>query len=155
LHRQTSQSDADQGLAVLSAKAPHARNMGFAVWQPLGQPFVDQDAYVQVYNPEGDPAQNPGFTGEDGEKKVVWRFRDQQIANLEPGCTAAPVVGRVVVLAIPCLSENVPAELATATMATYAVSSDGTLKPVSDPELLESQALDKERLSRTACQVPA
>jgi hypothetical protein len=64
------QSAADQGLATLSAKAPHARNMGFAVWQPPGQPFVDQDAYVQVYNPEGTPAQNPGFTGEDGEKKV-------------------------------------------------------------------------------------
>lgn len=65
------QSTAGEGLAILSAKAPHARNMGFAVWQPPAQPFVDQDAYVQVYNPEGDPAQNPGSTGEDGEKKVV------------------------------------------------------------------------------------
>jgi hypothetical protein len=149
------QTDADQGLAVLSAKAPHARNMGFAVWQPPGQPFVDQDAYVQVYNPAGTPAQNPGFTGEDGAKKVVWRFRDQQIANLEPGGTAAPVVGRVVVLAIPCLSENVPADVATAAMAGYAVSTDGTLTLVSDPELLERQELDEERLSRVACQVPA
>jgi len=40
-------------------------------------------------------------------------------------------------------------------MATYTVSSDGTLKPMPDPELLESQALDKKRLSRAACQVPA
>jgi hypothetical protein len=40
-------------------------------------------------------------------------------------------------------------------MDIYAVSSDGTLKPMSDPELLESQALDKERLSRAACQVSA
>jgi hypothetical protein len=149
------QSAADQGLATLSAKAPHARNMGFAVWQPPGQPFVDQDAYVQVYNPEGTPAQNPGFTGEDGEKKVVWRFREQQIANLQPPGTTAPVVGRIVVLAIPCLSENVPADLGTEAMATYTVSGDGTLKPMSDPELLESQALDKQRLSRAACQVPA
>jgi hypothetical protein len=105
------QSAADQGLATLSAKAPHARNMGFAVWQPPGQPFVDQDAYVQVYNPDGTPAQNPGFTGEDGEKKVDWRFGDQQIANLQAPGTGAPVIGRIVVLAIPCLSENIPADL--------------------------------------------
>jgi hypothetical protein len=150
-------SDADKGLAILSARAPHARNMGFAVWQPPGQPFVDPDAYVQVYNPEATPAQNPGYTGEDGEKKVVWRFRDQQIANLQKpfGPAAPPVNGRVVVLAIPCLSENVPAGPETAAMATYAVSSDGTLKPVSDPRLLASQTLDKERLSRAACEVPA
>jgi hypothetical protein len=132
------QSAAGKGQAILSAKAPHARNMGFAVWQPPGQPFVDQDAYVQVYSPEGDPAQNPGFTGEDGEKKVVWRFAEQQIANLEPRGAGAPVIGRVVVLAIPCLSENVPADPGTAATATYEVSSDGTLNPVSDPGLLES-----------------
>jgi hypothetical protein len=149
------QSAAGKGQAILSAKAPHARNMGFAVWQPPGQPFVDQDAYVQVYSPEGDPAQNPGFTGEDGEKKVVWRFAEQQIANLEPRGAGAPVIGRVVVLAIPCLSENVPADPGTAATATYEVSSDGTLNPVSDPGLLESQALDEKRLSRAACQVPA
>jgi hypothetical protein len=150
-------SDAGEGLAILAARAPHARNMGFAVWQPPGQPFVDTDAYVQVYNPEGTPAQNPGSTGEDGEKKVVWRFRDQQIANLnlQPRGTVAPVVGRVVVLAIPCLSENVPADLGTAAMATYAVSSDGTLMPVSNPGLPARQGMDKERLSRVACQVPA
>lgn len=40
-------------------------------------------------------------------------------------------------------------------MATYTVSSDGTLMPVSDPGLLANQALHKERLSRVACQVPA
>ncbi len=82
-------ASAGNGLAILSAKAPHARNMGFAVWQPPGQPFVDQDAYVQVYSPEGEPEQNPGATGEDGEKKVIWRFRDQQIANLQSGRTPA------------------------------------------------------------------
>ena len=59
------------------------------------------------------------------------------------------------ILAIPCLSENVPADPGTVAMATYTVSSDGTLKPMPDPELLESQALDKKRLSRAACQVPA
>ena len=125
-------------------------------WQPPGQPFVDTDAYVHVYNPEGTPAQNPGSTGEDGEKKVVWRFGDQQVGNLQqPGGTAAPVVGRVVVLAIPCLSENVPADLGTAAMATYAVSRASSLMPVSDPDLLVNRALNKERLSRVACQVPA
>jgi len=72
-------------------------------------------------------------TLEDGEKKVLWRFGDQQIANLQPPGSTAPVVGRVVVLAIPCLSENVPAELGTAAMATYAIASDGMLLPVSDP----------------------
>ncbi len=94
-------------------------------------------------------------TLEDGEKKVLWRFGDQQIANLQPPGSTAPVVGRVVVLAIPCLSENVPAELGTAAMATYAIASDGTLLPVSDPGLLASKALHKERLSRAACQPPA
>src|SRR6266540_1556368 len=148
-------ASAGNGLAILSAKAPHARNMGFAVWQPPGQPFVDQDAYVQVYSPEGEPEQNPGATGEDGEKKVIWRFRDQQIANLQSGRTGTPVVGRVVVLAIPCLSENVPADPGTAAMATYTLSSDGTLKPVPDPGLLANQALHTERLSRAACQPPA
>jgi hypothetical protein len=45
---QTSLEPFDPNKQWLTARADHAVNIGFAVWKPPGEPFVDPDTYEQI-----------------------------------------------------------------------------------------------------------
>jgi hypothetical protein len=103
----------------MGAQADHAVNMGFAVWVPPGDTFIDDDSYRQIYDPAGTERTNPGATQPDGSKKVVWNYATT-IANLRADATDP---GVVVVMAIPCVADNIPAATATAAFANYDITS--------------------------------
>jgi hypothetical protein len=139
--------------ATLTATSTHAANMGFAMWRPAGQPFLDPDSYLQIYNPDRSPADNPGAADTSGSKTVVWPYRSMLVTNLEPAATPGTTVSAaVVVFAIPCLSDNVPADHATAAIAAYSISSDGTIQPAPNSPALNRPELNRDQLARTACE---
>jgi hypothetical protein len=139
--------------ATLTATSTHAANIGFAVWKPTDQPFLDPNSYLQIYNPDRPPDDNPGATDASGSKTVVWPFRSALVTNLKPSTRPnTPVTADVVVFAIPCLSDNVPADRTNAALAAYTISSDGTVTPARDHAVLNRPDLSRDQLARTACE---
>jgi hypothetical protein len=67
-------TDLDAATQVMGARADHAVNMGFAVWVPPGNTFIDDDSYRQIFDPAGTERTNPGATQPDGSKKLVWNY---------------------------------------------------------------------------------
>jgi len=132
--------DLIQQFTAISENAP---NMGFAVWYPAGEPFINAGAYEQIYNPNGTLADNPGETDIAGRKTVTWPYQHTAQQALRPGSS-----GRVVILAVGCLAPNVPADFSTAATAVYRVDADHGPVPTSGRL---PAGLDRERLARTAC----
>ncbi len=139
--------------------ADHAPNMGFAIWKPPNEPFIDADDYQQIYTPPAlcsAPAsalQNPGIAAANGSKRVAWRYHATLVDNLRPAPPGGqPVSGKVVVLAVACLADNVPADALTDDTVVYAISSTGQLTRLDvDPP----EGMDRDRFARTACQAVA
>jgi hypothetical protein len=138
-------TDLDVGTRILGAQADHAVNMGFAVWVPPGDAFIDGDSYHQIFDRAGTEGTNPGATQADGSKKVVWNY-DSLLKNRRP---ESDEVGVVVIMAIPCLADNIPADTKNAVFANYDVTTaDTPQKVTSDTPVVADQA----RLARAACQ---
>ncbi|MEQ0558437.1 hypothetical protein ABJI51_05100 [Amycolatopsis sp. NEAU-NG30] len=134
---------------TFTATADHAVNMGFAVWTPPGQGFKDENTYQQIYNDTRTPADNPGMTTPDGAKSVAWSYHGSLLKNLRPGRPGgASAPARVVVMAIPCIADNLPADVTTAAVATYDIAS--AERPVRQPKPVTGY--DPVQLSRAACQ---
>lgn len=138
----------DPGNHSLTATSQHAVNIGFATWKPRGQGFQDEDVYQPIYN-SGFPADaNPGATSADGKKSVAWAYIGSLQANLRAnrrGGPSAPAL--VVVMAIPCISDNLPADPATAATATYDISGQ-----VPKRQGHPLKGFDPARLAHAACQ---
>jgi hypothetical protein len=133
---------------TFTAQANHAVNMGFAVWIPPSSPFIDPDSYYPMFNPNTNAANNPGATDARGNKTVAWAYHRQLLDNLDPGAPTAQRPAIVVVMAIPCLSDNIPAATHTAALAAYAIGS--AAEPVKANSI--PAGLDPQRLARAACQ---
>jgi len=155
---QTMLEEFDSENQWLTARADHAPNIGFAIWKPPSEPFIDGDSYHQIYTPpplggsESHP--NPGAAAANGSKSVAWRYRATVADTLRPPPDAeSSVTGAVVVLAIGCLAPNVPADVSTAAIDAYSVSSTGELAQLETamPKLSDDQRI---RLAGTACQAP-
>ena len=139
-----SNAELDQG--IVKATASRAVNMGFAVWIPSGDAFFDGgDAYHQIYDETREVGENPGSTQPDGSKKVVWTHDEY----LRPEAAGRPAV--VVVMAIPCLTDNIPADVDTAAITAYDVGSGSA--PV--PSDTDPRGFDERQLARAACQTNA
>ncbi|OLZ51124.1 hypothetical protein BS329_17950 [Amycolatopsis coloradensis] len=130
-----------------TATAEHAVNMGFAAWTPPGQGFLDEDGYHQIFSLSKPAADNPGTTV-NGGKSVVWTYKETLLKNLRPNRAKAPAL--VVVMAVPCISANLPAEPTLAGTATYDIASSREPRP--QPALT---GFDPGRLARAACQANA
>lgn len=145
----------------LSARAPWAANVGFALWvapDPAtgAVPLRNGTDYRQVGGTHGDVS---GAAGAAGRRTVSWDHqalvRDLDVRRRTERVTVA-------VLAIGCEAPAVPTDLRTAAVTRYAISG-GQLSPRlvrlrgyqiqerTDPAL---QSLDLDRLARVACQPP-
>jgi hypothetical protein len=140
----------DGPIVKLTARAPYAQNMGFAVWKPDGQPFDNAGRYEQIYSGSGSPPDNPGQTDGKGMKTVTWRYTDTVIADLT-GVNNDQPPAKAVLMAIPCLAANVPADVDTALTAVFEVSRDGGLHRLESDASSEWPALDKDRFAQAAC----
>lgn len=139
----------DAGQQTFTAVAAHAANIGFAVWIPPGQGFTSQDFYEQIFSDKFAADRNPGATSADGSKTVAWTYHESLLNQLNPnraGGATSPAY--VVVMAIPCISDNIPAEADTAAVATYDIAS------AVNPRLHEPglTGYDPRTLARAACQ---
>lgn len=108
----------------LKAHAPYAPNIGFAVWEPTGQPFAHAGRYEQIYSDSGSPADNPGRADGTGTKTVTWKYTDTVTTDLT-GTGDDRATATAMVMAIPCLAANVPAEGSTAKVTGFEVTPDG------------------------------
>jgi hypothetical protein len=142
-------SPLDTSTDTFTAQADHAVNMGFAVWVPPSSPFVDPDSYYPMFGTAKTVDNNPGATDAGGKKTVAWTFHQQLLANLDPGQPTAQRPAIVVVMAIPCLADNIPAATSTAALAAYAISS--TAEPVRVDRI--PSGLHTSRIARAACQL--
>lgn len=145
----TSLKEFDRRAGTFTAKANGAPNMGFAVWVPPRQGFLDGDSYTQIQVPVTDPDDNPGETSPDGGKSAEWGYASTLLPQFQPPPGKAGVaLGHVVILAIPCLADNIPAPLSTAAVAGYRLSKNGppvaTVRPLG--------GFDKNRLALAACE---
>ncbi|MGX7825954.1 hypothetical protein ACTG9Q_12750 [Actinokineospora sp. 24-640] len=139
-------SDAELGQGILKATADRAVNMGFAVWIPPGEAFIDDgNTYHQIFDGNREVGENPGSTQPDGSKKVVWGHT----GHLLPERPAQPAT--VVVMAIPCITDNIPADIGLAAVAEYDIGSRP--QPRRTPAI--PAGYDAERLARAACQTNA
>jgi hypothetical protein len=138
----------DVATQTLTARADHAANMGFAVWVPLGQDFLDPDHYEQIYDPNLGPAANPGQADASGRKTVAWAYHTSLLLDIPGTARIAHRPEIVVVLAIPCLADNIPARTPMAALAAYDINSTAQPQPVSRIP----PGLETDRLARTACQ---
>jgi hypothetical protein len=129
----------DATTSQFSASADYAVNMGFAIWVPDQAPGAPGH-YRQIFTPGGKPTDNPGKTS-GGRKSVHW----------DPSLTGALPTGagssRIVVLAVPCLADNIAADGKLAAVQTYNVDSSG--QTTVDTSL--APGFDHDQLVRTAC----
>jgi len=136
----------------LTAVAEHAVNIGFATWTPPGQGFRDENAYRQIYSPNFTADANPGAASADGKKTVAWAYHGSLHDNLRPKRVGGPTApAKVVVMAIPCISDNLPASLNTAATVTYDIAGG----PTPRRQVRSLTGFDALRLARAACQANA
>ncbi len=138
---------------TFTAAANHAINMGFAIWIPPRQGFVDGGAYLQLVTPVSAPAltsaDNPGASP-DGTKTVEWDYKNMLPTQARHAAgDSAFQPGHVVIMAIPCLADNIPAKTSTAAIAGYDVPETGV--PAMNTNI--PSGLEKNRLARAACEV--
>lgn len=134
---------------IFTATAHYAANMGFAVWVPPQQGFLNGNSYLQLSSLSLQPSENPGQTTSSGTKAVRWDYTDTLITELQsPAASDGRSTGNVVIMAIPCLAPNIPARTGTAAISGYRLSAR-------KPPLATSnvpQGLDLNRLARAACE---
>lgn len=134
---------------TFTAVARYATNIGFAVWVPPGQGFMDGNSYLQLFSPALPPSSNPGQTTPSGSKSVSWDYADTLLAELKPhGSSGDRSLGHVVIMAIPCLAPNIPARTNTAAISGYQLSS--THFPIKTSDI--PQGADYNQLARAACE---
>ena len=133
---------------TFTAIAHYATNMGFAVWVPPRQGFIDGEAYQQLVTLTLPPTDNPGESTADGRKSVSWDYKDTLVSQLKPSGGGRASLGHVVIMAIPCLAVNIPANTDTAAIVTYQLSK--ARPPVISSDM--PKGLDISRLARAACE---
>jgi hypothetical protein len=133
---------------TLTASADHAVNMGFAVWVPPRQGFINSDAYLQIFTSGAGQPNNPGEAAPDGTKSVEWTYGSSLQSQLHPAANQPGTSGHVVILAVACLADNIPAKTSTAAIAGYKLSQAGP--PLSSSVI--PSGMDKNRLARAACE---
>jgi hypothetical protein len=134
--------------STFTAVSPHATNMGFAVWVPPRQGFLDSDTYMQLPPVSVSSVNNPGETAADGSKSVRWDYEDMLVSQLKPSTGNVSQSGHVVIMAIPCLAINIPALISTADVAVYQLFK--TAPPIMSTAL--PKGLDMNRLALAACE---
>lgn len=135
----------------LTATADHAVNIGFAVWLPPGQGFRESGSYLPIYDESLPAAENPGAVSSKrgNAKSLTWTYRDALLPRLSPWRAGGRnAKANVVVMAIPCLSDNLPADVSNAAVATFDIASGKN--PVRQPT--NAKGYKAESLARTACQ---
>lgn len=139
--------DGGLGTQILEATAEHAVNMGFAVWLPKSSSFIDTNTYQQIFDTAGTPLTNPGATQPDGSKKIIWDT-DRLLTERKHGALSTSLV---VVMAIPCVADNIPAAAPTADVETYLIA------PHRIPHRVRAirAGYDPARLAHAACQANA
>jgi hypothetical protein len=82
-----------------------------------------RNSYLQLLTPGTGPSSNPGTTAADGSKSVAWSYKTLLSQLLESKRSKGPDAGAVVViLAVPCLADNIPAKTSTAAVTGYRLS---------------------------------
>lgn len=139
----------DSAQQTFTARSVHAVNMGFAVWVPPDQGFQNANSYLQIFSPGFDAGHNPGMTRPDGSKTVSWAYHHPLLDRLAAGRAGGPhAKAEVVVMAIPCLSDNLPADPDTAAVAGYEIATHPDPVRVRRPH----PGYDPAILANAACQ---
>jgi hypothetical protein len=133
---------------TFTADATHATNMGFAVWVPPGQGFLNGGAYLQLFTVGAGQPSNPGETLPNGTKSVEWPYKSSLQVQLQPAAGNSGSAGHVVIMAIACLADNIPAKTGAAAIAGYRLGPTGP--PVSSSVI--PKGMDRNRLARAACE---
>jgi hypothetical protein len=132
---------------LFTATAVNGVNMGFAVWVPPKQEFTNGNSYLQLFTSGAIPSANPGEASPGGTKSVEWDYRNMLLPELNVPASVRFHGGHVVILAIACLADNIPARTDKAAIADYNLS---TGLPVMSGSGLHG--FDSNRLARAACQ---
>jgi hypothetical protein len=134
---------------TFTAVARYATNIGMAVWVPPRQGFIDGNSYLQIFSPSLPPSDNPGQTTPSGSKSVTWDYTDTLVSELQPSVNSdSGSPGNVVIMAIPCIAPNIPAQTNTAAVSGYRLS--GTNPPLATSDI--PQGLDINHLALAACE---
>jgi hypothetical protein len=124
------------------ATSANAGNIGFAIWTPrVGDAVAER--YAQIYHPDGTPEDNPGSTDGTGTKTVFWD--PQQYLSSAP---LEQLSDKVLVMAVPCLADNIPARSSLAATASYQLAVGAPPTPLADG----LSGFDVDQLARAACQ---
>jgi hypothetical protein len=102
---------------VFTAEANYAANIGFAVWVPPHQGFINGNSYLQIFTQGTGPTNNPGETDSAGVKTAEWSYKQTLLPLLQNAAS-----GQVIIMAVPCLADNVPARTSTAALSAYTIS---------------------------------
>ncbi|MER7805077.1 hypothetical protein ABTX71_32685 [Streptomyces parvulus] len=134
----------------IAATSDHAVNIGFAVYLPHSEGFRDEGTAIPLYDEILPARQNPGrILPQSGNRKAItWTYSESLQARLLP---AHKGPAHVLLMAIPCLSDNLPDDAAKGALARYDIASAG---PPRKAALQPTQYNDDilERLARAACQ---
>lgn len=143
--------DGPEQTVELSATSAHAANIGFAVYLPPGQGFRAPGRVLPLYDPSLPAAENPGriIPPKANSKAITWAYSDALRSELPAGRGRHPA--EVLLMAIPCISDNLPDSTAKAALARYDITPPDVPRPA--PLLLSTY--DDETLAtlaRAACQ---
>lgn len=141
-HLRLVDSGGTTGVMHLSAQADHAVNMGFGIWIPPDQGFSVVDNYTQIFNKAGPTTDNPGMTDSSGTKTASWDYRDSLLDTVPAGQSSAVVV----IMAVPCIADNFPADDGLGDLAAYHLAAGAPPAPANVPP-----GLDAAQLARAAC----
>jgi hypothetical protein len=128
---------------LFTAEANFATNIGFAMWVPPNQGFINGNSYLQLFTQGAGPMNNPGETDATGAKTAEWSYKQTLLPLLQGSAS-----GQVVIMAVPCLADNVPARVETSALSSYIVSTNKP--PVRSPKIF--RGFDATQLARAACE---
>ncbi len=136
--------------AELTATSDHAVNIGFSVYLPPGEGFREKGMVFPLYDESLTAPQNPGrVSPKSGNRKTItWVYSEALRARLLPGHEGP---AHIVLMAIPCIGNNLPDETSKGDLARYDITPKGLPRSTALKPAEQSRTL-RTKLAQAACQ---
>ncbi|MFJ2257024.1 hypothetical protein ACIOKD_01565 [Streptomyces sp. NPDC087844] len=134
----------------LAATSDHAVNIGFSVYLPPGEGFREKGMVFPLYDESLAAPQNPGrVSPKSGNRKTItWAYSEALRARLLPGHEGS---AHIVLMAIPCIGNNLPDEISKGDLARYDITPKGLPRSTALKPAERSRTL-RTKLAQAACQ---
>ncbi|MGW6009151.1 hypothetical protein [Streptomyces sp. NPDC055210] len=134
----------------LAATSDHAVNIGFSVYLPPGEGFRETGMVFPLYDEDLTARQNPGrVSPKSGNRKTItWEYSEALRARLLPDHKGP---AHIVLMAIPCISNNLPDETSKGDLARYDITPNGLPQSTALKPAEQSRTL-RAKLAQAACQ---